>query len=140
MNLFEDLRSSSPSAKTLADVRDEVSFQKLTEYQAIRTDYQVYGLSTRGHPMKELRQYFSKKVPSVTTGAVRNAQVGRVLRIAGLTIVRQRPPNAKGTCFGTLEDEEGFSISFFTMMSLKNTTTSSSMSLSLSRQARCSGI
>jgi error-prone DNA polymerase len=102
MNLFEDLRSSSR-------VEDgDVSFKKLSDYQAIRTDYQVYGLSTRGHPMKELRQCFSKKVPSVTTGAVRNAAVGRVLRIAGLTIVRQRPPNAKGTCFGTLEDEEGF--------------------------------
>jgi error-prone DNA polymerase len=109
MNLFEDLRSSSQTnIKALVSDQDDVSFKKLSDYQAIRTDYQVYGLSTRGHPMKELRQYFSKKVPSLTTGAVRNAQVGRVLRIAGLTIVRQRPPNAKGTCFGTLEDEEGF--------------------------------
>jgi len=103
MNLFEDLRSC-----TRAGEEGDVSFKKLSDYQAIRTDYQVYGLSTRGHPMKELRKFFSKKVPAVTTGAVRNAAVGRVLRIAGLTIVRQRPPNAKGTCFGTLEDEEGF--------------------------------
>jgi error-prone DNA polymerase len=101
MGLFERLGDTSEEAP-------ESLFRKLNAYQAIRADHQVFGLSTRGHPMSELRKYFSEKVPSLTTGEVRKATTGRILRIAGMVIVRQRPPTAKGTCFATLEDEDGF--------------------------------
>jgi error-prone DNA polymerase len=102
MNLFEGLNGGA------AQVEDSVTFTGLNAYQAIRSDYQVFGLSTRGHPMGELRKHFARKVPSQTTGEVKRATVGRILKIAGMLICRQRPANAKGTCFGTLEDEEGF--------------------------------
>jgi error-prone DNA polymerase len=101
MGLFESVENDSSD-------RESMQFQKLNAYQEIRADYQVFGLSTRGHPMKELRKYFSENVPSISTGQVREATVGRIIKIAGMLIVRQRPPNAKGVCFGTLEDEEGF--------------------------------
>jgi error-prone DNA polymerase len=104
MNLFEKI-SAHADIFSISTAGEE--FPALNAFQAIRSDYQVYGLSTRGHPMKELRKYFNK-VPQTTTGFVKAAAIGRVLKIAGLVIARQRPPNAKGTCFATLEDEEGF--------------------------------
>ena len=82
-------------------------FEPLNGLEAIRSDYNVYGLSTRGHPMRELRKHF-KQVPKLNSKMVKEMPAGRVLSVAGLIIARQRPPNAKGTCFATLEDEEGF--------------------------------
>jgi error-prone DNA polymerase len=33
---------------------------------------------------------------------------GKRISIAGLVLIRQKPPTAKGVCFATLEDEFGF--------------------------------
>ena len=43
------------------------------------------------------------------SGALRSASryAGEKVRVAGLVVVRQRPPSAKGHVFLTLEDEEG---------------------------------
>jgi len=101
LGLFENLENASSSSTP-------VRFRELNSFQTIRSDHQVFGLSHRGHPMQALRGYFSKEVPPLTTGQARLATVGRIIKIAGMLIARQRPPNAKGTCFGTLEDEEGF--------------------------------
>jgi error-prone DNA polymerase len=103
MNLFEKL-SEAPLVQTPAGA---LFFEPLSDFQAIRSDYRVFGLSTRGHPMKELRKHF-KRVPPITSLGVKKSPLGRMLKIAGLVIARQRPPNAKGTCFATLEDEDGF--------------------------------
>jgi error-prone DNA polymerase len=83
-------------------------FLALSETEAIRADYDSYGLSVRGHPMGALRKIASLKLPRITSGGVKRTPGGRMLKVAGLVIVRQRPPTAKGTAFATLEDEEGF--------------------------------
>ncbi|MCM2322656.1 MAG: PHP domain-containing protein [Oligoflexia bacterium] len=83
-------------------------FAPLTDYQAIQSDYRSYGLSVRGHPMGALRALLGKRIPPTTTQAAKQVVTGRYLRLAGLVIVRQRPPTAKGTVFATLEDETGF--------------------------------
>jgi error-prone DNA polymerase len=47
------------------------------------------------------------QLPRITTAHVKAAPHGRTISIAGMAIVRQRPPTAKGTVFSTLEDESG---------------------------------
>jgi len=98
MNLFENFKGRES---------EDSPFDPMNDLQAIRSDYKVYGLSTRGHPMRELRKHFNQ-VPKFNSRTVKTVPSGRVLSVGGLVIARQRPPNAKGTCFATLEDEEGF--------------------------------
>jgi error-prone DNA polymerase len=47
-------------------------------------------------------------LPPLTSAQVRAIPAGRRARIAGVIIVRQRPPTAGGVMFATLEDEDGF--------------------------------
>lgn len=89
-------------------VAQQASFAGLTDYQAIQADYRSYGLSVRGHPMAALKKVLSRAVPTTTTQSVKRGPGNRGARLAGLVIVRQRPPTAKGTAFATLEDEAGF--------------------------------
>lgn len=81
----------------------------LDEWGQIQEDYRAYRLSTHGHPMAELRRQ-SSRVPPWTSLRLRSQQQGfqRTVKIAGLLLLRQRPPTAKGVVFATLEDEYGF--------------------------------
>jgi len=98
LSLFEGLTSPA----------DQCLFKGLSEFETIRSDYHAYGVSTRGHPMEPLRKITALKLPKTTSSQLKLAKNGSTVRIAGLIIVRQRPPTAKGTCFATLEDEDGF--------------------------------
>ena len=90
------------------EVMNTPVFNKLNDYQSIQADYQSYGLSPRGHPMASVRNRVSG-LPKWTSGKIKEkARHGGRVEIAGLTLVIQRPPTAKGTVFATLEDEEGF--------------------------------
>jgi error-prone DNA polymerase len=83
-------------------------FRNLSPAEVIHADYATYGLSTRAHPMKVLRNY-ETHLPRTTSETLRKSgRNGLTYSIAGMIIVRQRPPTAKGTCFATLEDEHGF--------------------------------
>lgn len=82
-------------------------FESLSDYEAIQKDYRVYGLSTTGHPMQVIRRMHSK-LPKMTTQDAKAHPHGSQISIIGLSIVRQRPPTAKGTSFATIEDETGF--------------------------------
>mgnify|MGYP001568520252 FL=1 len=83
------------------------AFEPLDDFQAIRADYSVFRLSTRGHPMTEIRRRNRKTLPQTDTAAARKLSHGRRFKISGLVIVRQRPPTAQGTVFATIEDELG---------------------------------
>lgn len=85
-------------------------FTPLSQYQAIQSDYESYHLSVKGHPMLGLRAdpELRKKLPPATSILLKKMRAGQMTRTAGLVIVRQRPPTAKGTMFATLEDEWGF--------------------------------
>ncbi|MBX9769646.1 MAG: hypothetical protein K2X47_20380, partial [Bdellovibrionales bacterium] len=65
-----------------------------------------FGLSLSGHPMSLFRQ-LTRKIPKLRLSEVRALQNQTWTEAAGLVIVRQRPPTAKGTTFATLEDETG---------------------------------
>ncbi|QYU69668.1 error-prone DNA polymerase [Leptolyngbya sp. 15MV] len=77
----------------------------LDPWEEVTTDYQTTRLSLKGHPMQFLRPAFQGEgvLSCADTGQARN---GRIVRTAGVVLVRQRP--GKGNAiFVTLEDESG---------------------------------
>ncbi len=102
---------ADPAAESRARVQ---LFAGLSDWEAIQEDFKTYGLSHRGHPMGPLRARLLEADPSrnsfarTTTRMAKRMTPNRSIRLAGLVIVRQRPPTAKGTAFATLEDEDGF--------------------------------
>ncbi len=82
-------------------------FQSLHEFEVIQQDYAAFSLSTHGHPMIELRKTLND-MPKATSLDLKRLKTGSQMRIAGLVLIKQRPPTAKGMVFTTLEDEFGF--------------------------------
>ena len=69
-------------------------------------DFRGTGMTVGRHPMAHRRQEMNALgvIPALHLAAVPN---GRVVRIAGAVIVRQRPGTAKGFVFLSMEDESG---------------------------------
>lgn len=74
--------------------------------EEVLADYDTAGLSLRAHPLKFHRSKLDDLgiVPARRLNRLRD---GRVVCVAGLVLVRQRPSTAKGITFVTLEDETG---------------------------------
>ncbi len=81
-------------------------FSDLDLFETIAWDYEASSHSPRGHPLGPLR-------PALRARGLRPANEvaamphGSLVRYAGLVICRQRPENAHGVTFLTLEDETG---------------------------------
>ncbi|HEY3813154.1 MAG TPA: error-prone DNA polymerase [Caulobacteraceae bacterium] len=74
----------------------------------VAEDYRTHGLSLKAHPCRFFRQSLAARgaVPASTLKD-KTIRDGRVLSVAGLVLIRQRPGTAKGVVFITLEDETG---------------------------------
>jgi error-prone DNA polymerase len=69
-------------------------------------DYRSTGLSLKAHPCELLRDRLAAgKILSCRHATTQTS--GRIVRLAGIVTVRQRPGTAKGTVFITIEDETG---------------------------------
>ncbi len=78
----------------------------LTEREAMAWDYELLGLSPEDHPLRLWRARLRGQ--GVLTAAELTTQpTGKLIKVAGLVVVRQAPPTAKGHLFITLEDETG---------------------------------
>jgi len=77
-----------------------------TEGENTVADYMSLGLTLQRHPLSLLRDRLKQQriIDSKSWAAVPN---GRMVRIAGIVKVRQRPGTAKGVVFLTIEDEAG---------------------------------
>lgn len=74
--------------------------------ERIAADYRGTSLTVGPHPMALGRE--ALRAAGVISSRELSAQpAGRRVAVAGLCIVRQRPPTARGFCFLTLEDEHG---------------------------------
>ena len=74
--------------------------------QQVVADYQSTGMSLKAHPLSFYRpQLDALKV--ATSRQLEKLRNGRMTRVAGLVLLRQRPSTAKGITFVTLEDETG---------------------------------
>jgi error-prone DNA polymerase len=85
---------------------DGVQFPSLSPAEAMAAEYDLLGLSTGDHVMTLYRPWLTRKgiLASYELKAIRD---GQRVRVAGLVVVHQAPPTAKGHHFITLEDEEG---------------------------------
>ena len=77
-----------------------------TEGQEIVADYRRLGLTLRRHPLALLRRQLRDK-RIVTAEDISHTPHGRLTRVAGIVIGRQRPDTKSGVVFVTLEDETG---------------------------------
>ncbi|GIK36979.1 MAG: error-prone DNA polymerase [Chloroflexota bacterium] len=94
----EELDLSSPI--------EELKLPPLTQAEALMLEREVLGLSTGEHVMALYRGQLAEK--GILGSAELAAQLsGRQVWIAGLMVVHQAPPTAKGHHFLTLEDENG---------------------------------
>ncbi|MEL6897040.1 MAG: error-prone DNA polymerase, partial [Planctomycetota bacterium] len=109
--LAEDERPRSSSGDLMAlmdDVEEEepLALESMSELEEVYADYNTTGISLRAHPISfcrdELRQLKCK-----TAAELKDTRSGRMIRVAGLVTMRQRPGTAKGITFVSLEDETG---------------------------------
>jgi len=91
----------------LEPASSQISFASLDRDDEVIWDYRSSHHSTRGHPMRGLREILRERgIPDAR--AVRACGDGDPLTYVGMVICRQRPGTASGVTFFTLEDETGF--------------------------------
>ncbi|MCF3641345.1 error-prone DNA polymerase [Rhizobium sp. TRM95111] len=74
--------------------------------EQVVNDYRYLALSLKAHPVSFLRGEFAR-LGVLRSEELETAPKGRLVTVAGLVLVRQRPGSAKGVIFMTLEDETG---------------------------------
>ncbi len=84
----------------------EQLFSKMTLLEEISTDYQAMGYSLKGNLMKALRLELPD-LPKTNSVQINQMPKGKRVIFAGIVMVIQRPPPAKGVAFLTFEDEFG---------------------------------
>ncbi len=77
----------------------------MSDAQHVVQDYATTSLSLKAHPLSFLRPRL-EMLGAVTSGTLNGLAQDAQLKLAGLVLVRQRPPTAKNVTFITLEDEQ----------------------------------
>ena len=104
--LLESLPLFAAAASPPLAPETEVALPKMALGEHVLADYIAIRMSLKAHPMALLREDFQPKgyVPSA---ALRAIPAGRIVKAAGIVLIRQRPGTASGVIFSTLEDETG---------------------------------
>jgi error-prone DNA polymerase len=95
-----------PDELDLPGVNIAAALPPLDAIEATAWEYELMGFSPRQQMMVHYRQAL-RAAGVLTTGAVKQEEAGRRVRVAGFAVVRQRPATAKGIVFYSLEDESG---------------------------------
>ncbi|MCY0093309.1 error-prone DNA polymerase [Hoeflea ulvae] len=95
----------------LADSHDlqkepDVDLPPMPLGEQVINDYQSLSFSLKAHPMSFLRERLTRS-GCRPNADLQNIRSGRVVKVSGLVLVRQRPGSAKGVVFETIEDESG---------------------------------
>jgi error-prone DNA polymerase len=98
--------SASASSAPSASSSEFCPLKPMTESERLVADYAGTGLTIGRHPMALRREELAMR-GVLRAIDLRGARQGRVVRVAGMVITRQRPGTAKGFVFLTLEDETG---------------------------------
>jgi len=85
---------------------EEIDLPELTADEEIRAEYGILGLPV-GEQMVALHRPRLERLGVLRSKDLERKQNGERVRVAGLVVVRQRPPTAKGFVFITMEDEDG---------------------------------
>jgi error-prone DNA polymerase len=99
VGLFEGQLSASAT-------EPEVQLPEMTLSEHVIHDYAATSLSLKEHPVSFVRDQLNA-LGAVTSKDLSNINDGKIVKVAGLVLVRQRPGTASGICFITIEDETG---------------------------------
>ncbi|QEO10038.1 error-prone DNA polymerase [Protaetiibacter larvae] len=81
-------------------------FTDPTAFETLAADLWATGISPDDHPVRHLRPQLAAR-GVLSSEALRTAESGRRIEVAGLVTHRQRPATASGITFMNLEDETG---------------------------------
>jgi error-prone DNA polymerase len=84
----------------------EPNLPELRLSEHVVQDYATTGLSIKGHPLSFIRHQLEMLHIKTAKEAIATENK-KLIKTAGLILIRQRPGTAKGVCFITLEDETG---------------------------------
>lgn len=84
----------------------DVELPQMTLAEHVIHDYATTSLSLKQHPVSFVREQLDA-LGAVPSQALEHIPDGRIVKVAGLVLVRQRPGTASGICFITVEDETG---------------------------------
>jgi len=98
-------RDAGPLYKKLEDGSDS-PLVPMTLSERLNADLHGTGMTIGRHPMAHQRARLDS-INVVRAADLKNMRNGRLVRVAGWVIVRQRPGTAKGFVFLSLEDETG---------------------------------
>jgi error-prone DNA polymerase len=96
-----------PLLELLSEPEESVILPHLSGLDEVILDYHKTGFSLKNHPIAFLRPKLQAK-GYTKHSELKHGRSGQIVKVAGLVIIRQRPPTAKGMVFHTLEDETGF--------------------------------
>ncbi len=99
--LFEGQESAS-------EQEGQIELPLMSKGEHVVQDYASTSLSLKSHPVSFVREKLNL-LHVKSSADLPNVADGRLIKIAGLVLVRQRPGTAGGVCFITIEDENGFS-------------------------------
>ena len=83
-----------------------VDLPALKDTEATLWEYELLGLSPSGQIMRHHRAAFAK-AGILSTADVKAQPEGKIVRVGGMAVVKQRPGTAHGVLFVSLEDETG---------------------------------
>lgn len=83
-----------------------LDLEPMTAEEELLAEYSATGLSAEGHLMETYREQM-ERLGAITSKDLAHTSLGEAVQVAGLVVVRQAPPTAKGFVFLTLEDEFG---------------------------------
>ncbi len=94
------------AAVAMPELEPDAALPPMPLGEHVVADYRHLHLSLKAHPVSFLRGELERR------GIVRHERLGalpsgRIVTVAGLVLVRQRPGSAQGVIFMTLEDETG---------------------------------
>ncbi|MBI1393242.1 MAG: DNA polymerase III subunit alpha [Alphaproteobacteria bacterium] len=88
------------------DFEAEASLPTMPMGEEVIHDYRTLRLSLKAHPIIFLRDNLDRR-QFIRNEILSDTADGRLVRVGGLVLVRQRPGTASGVIFATLEDETG---------------------------------
>jgi error-prone DNA polymerase len=107
--LWKAGRAGRPVGPLLEEVPEnapEAPLERMSTLERLRADYHGTSLTIGRHPMHFHREEMTRR--GVTTARdLASLRNGRLVKVAGCVIVRQRPGTAKGVVFVSMEDETG---------------------------------
>ncbi len=108
--LWRVLAMAKRSSNELAipiESQAEMQLPPMALPERLAADFKGMDLSTGPHPMSLVRERLAKE-GVLSSSEVRSVPDQRLVTVAGVVVIRQRPMTAKGFLFITLEDEFGF--------------------------------